>query len=145
MAQSVALPNAEQLAGSWNQIKGKVREKWGQLSENDLEKFKGDVEQLVGHIQQKTGQTRQDIEAFVAEISAGTSGVLQKARDAATEYTGRAVESVQEQYEQVAEKVGETYTAAQDMVKRKPVESLSAAFGMGVLCGALLTLVLRSR
>ncbi|MHB0958536.1 MAG: CsbD family protein [Pirellulaceae bacterium] len=145
MAQSAALPNAEQLAGSWNEIKGKIREKWGQLSENDLERFKGNVDQLVGHVQQKTGQTRRDVEAFLAEAASSTSGTLQKARDTASEYTSRAAEAVQEQYEQVSEKVSEGYVAAQDMVKRKPVESLGAAFGVGVMCGVLLALVLRSR
>ena len=40
MAQTAALPNAEQLAGSWNEIKGKIKEKWGELSENDLHRRK---------------------------------------------------------------------------------------------------------
>jgi len=145
MAQSAALPNAEQLAGSWNQIKGKLKEKWGQLSDNDLERFKGNIDQLVGHLQQKTGQTRQDIESFLADAAGAASGVMQKAKEMATEYTSKAAGTVQEQYEHASERVGEAYAAAEDMVKRKPVESLGAAFGVGVLCGVVLALVLRSR
>jgi len=145
MAQTAALPNAEQLAGSWNEIKGKIKEKWGQLSESDLDRFKGNVDQLVGHMQQKTGQARHDIEAFLAEVVGNTSGMMQKFRDTATEFTSRAAETVQEQYDQVSEKVGETYDAAQDIVKRNPVESVATSFGVGVLCGLLLALVLRSR
>ena len=145
MAQTAALPNAEQLAGSWNEIKGKIMEKWGQLTENDLERFKGNVEQLIGHVEQKTGQTRHEVEAFLAEVAGNASGMIQKVRDKATEFTSYAAETVQGQYDQVSEKLGETYVGAQDMVRRKPAESVAASFGVGVLCGVLLTLVLRSR
>ena len=80
MTQTAALPNAEQLSGSWNEIKGKIREKWGQLSDNDLERFKGNVDQLVGYVQQKTGQAPQEIEAFLAEAATSTSGLAQGPR-----------------------------------------------------------------
>jgi uncharacterized protein YjbJ (UPF0337 family) len=145
MAHTAALPNAEQLSGYWNEIKGNIREKWGQLSENDLERFKGNVDQLVGYVQQRTGQSRQEIEAFLAEAARKASGLAQRVRDTTTEFTSRAAETVQQQYGQVSEKIGESYAEAQDMVRRNPVESTVTAFGVGVLCGVLLTIVMRSR
>ncbi len=50
------------LQGDWNRIKGKLRAKWGQLTDNDLDRVHGDVEQIIGLIQQKTGQTRSEIQ-----------------------------------------------------------------------------------
>ena len=120
MTQTAALPNAEQLSGSGTKSRARSGKSGGQLSENDLERFKGNVDQLVGYVQQKTGQARQEIEAFLAQAATNASGLAQRVRDTATEFTSRAAETVQEQYGQVSEKVGETYAEAQDMVRRNP-------------------------
>ena len=43
--------NWDQLQGSWKEYKGKVREKWGKLTDDDLDTINGKREQLVGRIQ----------------------------------------------------------------------------------------------
>jgi uncharacterized protein YjbJ (UPF0337 family) len=48
--------------GRWEELKGRVREKWGQLSDNDLETARGNLEQLIGLIKERTGATMQEIE-----------------------------------------------------------------------------------
>jgi uncharacterized protein YjbJ (UPF0337 family) len=48
--------------GRWEELKGRVREKWGQLSDNDLETVRGNLEQLSGLIKERTGATMQEIE-----------------------------------------------------------------------------------
>jgi uncharacterized protein YjbJ (UPF0337 family) len=48
--------------GRWEELKGRVREKWGQLSDNDLETARGNLEQLIGLIEERTGATMQEIE-----------------------------------------------------------------------------------
>lgn len=45
----------QSLAGNWNQLRGKLKEKWGKLTDDDLRQFSGNVDQLVGRIQSKTG------------------------------------------------------------------------------------------
>ena len=40
--------NWDQIEGSWMQVKGKAREKWGELTDDELDKAKGQREQLVG-------------------------------------------------------------------------------------------------
>ncbi len=47
--------NQQVLQGNWNQFKGKVREKWGQLTDSDLGAFHGNVDELVGTIQKMNG------------------------------------------------------------------------------------------
>lgn len=44
--------------GNWKQIKGKVREQWGKLTDSDLDQIAGKKDQLVGRIQERYGLTR---------------------------------------------------------------------------------------
>jgi uncharacterized protein YjbJ (UPF0337 family) len=53
--------NAQQLQGHWNEVRGKIRKKWGQLSNDDLAEFRGNVDELVGVIQRKTGVARAQV------------------------------------------------------------------------------------
>ena len=57
--------NADQFKGSWKQLKGKVQEKWGQLTNDDLDVIDGRVDQLVGRIQEKYGMARDAAEREV--------------------------------------------------------------------------------
>jgi uncharacterized protein YjbJ (UPF0337 family) len=57
--------NADQFKGSWKQIRGKVREKWGQLTDDDLDVIGGRLDQLVGRVQEKYGMAREAAEREV--------------------------------------------------------------------------------
>ena len=59
--------NEDILKGQWLQLKGKVREKWGKLTNDDLEKVQGRTEQLVGRIQERYGIARTEAERQVNE------------------------------------------------------------------------------
>ena len=50
--------NEQTLAGSWNELKGRVREEWGDITSDELESAKGSVDRVVGLIQRKTGEGR---------------------------------------------------------------------------------------
>lgn len=50
--------NQDRIEGRWKQIKGKVREKWGRLTDDDLDVIAGQREQLLGRIQQRHGLAR---------------------------------------------------------------------------------------
>jgi len=52
--------NSDQLEGKWKQIKGSVKEKWGKLTDDDLDVIAGKQEQLVGKIQERYGITREE-------------------------------------------------------------------------------------
>lgn len=47
--------------GQWEQLKGRVRKAWGELTDDDVEKAKGSKEKLVGIIQEKYGETKEAI------------------------------------------------------------------------------------
>ena len=48
--------------GKWDQVKGRVKEAWGSLTDDDLDRTEGKREQLVGTIKEKTGETVEAIE-----------------------------------------------------------------------------------
>ena len=54
-----------EIKGNWNQIKGKLKEKYGELTDDDLTYSEGKMDQLIGRIQEKTGRTRQEIESEI--------------------------------------------------------------------------------
>jgi uncharacterized protein YjbJ (UPF0337 family) len=60
--------NWNQIEGSWKQAQGRVREKWGKLTDDDLELIAGKRDQLVGVLQRKYGEGRDEIERQVAEF-----------------------------------------------------------------------------
>lgn len=52
-----------QFEGKWDQMRGRVKEAWGSLSDDDLDRTEGRWDQLVGTIKEKTGDTMESIEA----------------------------------------------------------------------------------
>jgi len=50
-----------QIKGNWNEIKGKLKQKYGELSDDDLAYAEGKEDELLGRLQQKTGKSRQQL------------------------------------------------------------------------------------
>ena len=53
--------------GKWNELKGKVQQKWGKLSNDDLDKINGSRTELLGRIQKNYGLTQADAEKELAD------------------------------------------------------------------------------
>jgi uncharacterized protein YjbJ (UPF0337 family) len=64
--------NEDVLKGQWMQLKGKVREKWGKLTNDDLDQIQGRAQQLIGKIQERYGIARGEAERQVKEWNAET-------------------------------------------------------------------------
>jgi uncharacterized protein YjbJ (UPF0337 family) len=148
--------NQQTLSGNWNDIKGKIRKKWGQLSNDDVQVFNGNVDQLIGMIQTKTGEARNNVERFLEEATSnGAAGVNQAAeavRNYATgaatqarDYAGQAMEAVEQRSQQAYDSVRQGYSEAEDTIRSRPAESVAVCFGAGVLTGLLLALTFRNR
>jgi len=54
--------------GSWNELKGKVKQKWGELTDDDLTYAEGQEEELIGKLQKKTGQTREEVVNYLNNL-----------------------------------------------------------------------------
>jgi uncharacterized protein YjbJ (UPF0337 family) len=59
--------NWDTIEGQWTQFKGKVKEKWGKLTDDDLAQIAGKREQLEGKIQERYGQAKDVVEKEVDE------------------------------------------------------------------------------
>lgn len=51
----------QRLKGSWKQVRGRIKETWGALTDDDLDRADGRLDQLVGSIESRTGEKRQEI------------------------------------------------------------------------------------
>ena len=54
--------------GDWNIVKGKLKQKFGNLTDDDLTFIKGKEEELLGRLQQKIGKTKQEIRDLLAKL-----------------------------------------------------------------------------
>lgn len=59
-----------QLKGEWKQLRGKVQEKWGKLTNDDLDVIAGKRDQLIGRLQVRYGQAQDEIERQVKGFEA---------------------------------------------------------------------------
>lgn len=55
----------QKYTGKWNQLKGRLKEEYANITDNDLQKTEGKLEQVVGMIQEKTGETKEKIKNFI--------------------------------------------------------------------------------
>jgi len=60
--------NQDVLAGKWKQARGKVKQVWGKLTDNDLDRISGNTDQLIGVVQERYGYTREQAEKEVAKF-----------------------------------------------------------------------------
>jgi len=59
--------NKLQVKGDWNVAKGKLKQKWAKLTDDDLSYVEGKQDELIGRIQKRTGENRAAIEKAVHE------------------------------------------------------------------------------
>lgn len=146
----------EELKGRWNEIRGQIKEKWGQLTDDDLRQAEGNTDQLIGLIQRKTGEGREQITRFfdgmmkeggdgATDVMGQAGEAMNQAAESAQKYAQDASKYVQEGYQQASRSVQDGMHQAEETVRQRPVESLAVAFGTGVITGLLVALVMRSR
>ena len=63
--------NTLEIKGDWNITKGKLKQKWAKLTDDDLQYAEGKNEELIGRIQKRTGETREAVEKAIKEFSDG--------------------------------------------------------------------------
>lgn len=65
----MATPTEQRAEGTWKQFKGRLKEAWGALTDDDLDRSEGQREQLIGQIQERTGESREAIRRKVDQIA----------------------------------------------------------------------------
>ena len=59
----------DQMKGNWTQFKGKIKEKWGKLTDDDLRVLEGKKDQLAGMLQKRYGFAKEQAEREAAEFN----------------------------------------------------------------------------
>lgn len=71
--------NSDVFKGQWMQLKGKLRQQWGRLTDDDIGEINGDLDLLLGKLQELYGRSREDAQkdldrwATLSETQASTS------------------------------------------------------------------------
>ena len=60
--------NKLEIKGDWNITKGKLKQKWATLTDDDLQYVKGKQDELLGRIQKRTGETREAVEKAIKDV-----------------------------------------------------------------------------
>lgn len=64
-----------EIKGDWNIIKGKMKQKWATLTDDDLQLVNGKADELLGRIQKRTGESREAVESAVKECSSNLNAL----------------------------------------------------------------------
>jgi len=168
--EGITMVSEQVFKGHWTEIRGRVKERWGQLTDDDLVMAEGNLEQLAGIIERRTGENRdaitRELDDMTSEFGSAMERIRQQAGAAAAtvsqsarQYTedarqvaGQAAERIRSQYDHMHEQYDHArsemqarYSDAQALVRRSPIESLTVAFGAGLMAGIVLGLSLRPR
>jgi len=62
------MKNATELKGNWNEMKGKLKQRFAMLTDNDLLLLEGKEDEMLGRLQTKLGKTKEDVQKLIAEL-----------------------------------------------------------------------------
>ena len=57
-----------QIKGNWNEVKGKLKQKYGQLTDDDLTFAEGKEDELLGRLQQRLGQNKEEVRRTIERL-----------------------------------------------------------------------------
>ena len=60
--------NTTQIKGNWNELKGKLKQKYAKLTDDDLLFAEGKEDELVGRLQEKLGKTKEEVHQIISNL-----------------------------------------------------------------------------
>ena len=58
----------DKMKGNWNELKGKIKQEYGDLTDDDLIYQEGQEEELLGRLQQKLGKTKEEVSSWINNL-----------------------------------------------------------------------------
>ncbi len=130
----------QELSSKWNAMARAVKQKYNQVTDDELDMVDGSVQHLIALLQQKTGQTRQQVEEFMSEVCEKHGSTYAQFCDTMVDYADAAAESLRDGYGQVSRRVQRGYEQSVDTMSSRPVISAGAALGVGLIVGVAIGL-----
>lgn len=137
------MANQQTISGDWNRVKGKLREQWGEITEDELDQVHGNAEQLIGLLQRKTGKSREAIEDYL-ESTFEHESWYQATKHTIERYGQATAGAVGSSASYSARQLRSGYTQSNQMVREHPAGSLAACFAAGLVTGVMVAVLLRS-
>lgn len=135
----------EEVRSNWKSVIGVVKEKFGQITGDELTSLEGNLDKLIGLIQRKSGQSREWVEDFITDATGSTKDVVKRFTDSTTQYASQAADVVRENYDHLSDVAQRGYDSTRKTVSKRPLESLAIALGCGVLAGLLIGISMASK
>ena len=122
----------DELKGHWDEVAGRLKDQWGQLTDDDLMRAEGSAEQMVGIVKQKTGATRREIEHFLTNVLGPEHPWTSQIAEAAQRCSEEARVYLQQNARKVVGQTSDYSAKVAETVRAKPTETLAIAFGLGI-------------
>lgn len=58
----------DKIKGNWNELKGKAKQEYGQLTDDDVAYTEGQEDELIGRLQQKLGKTKDEVKSWIDSL-----------------------------------------------------------------------------
>jgi uncharacterized protein YjbJ (UPF0337 family) len=59
---------SDKIRGNWNEIKGKIKQEYGELNDKDLTYTEGKEDELIGRLQQKLGKSKEEVKNYIDKL-----------------------------------------------------------------------------
>jgi uncharacterized protein YjbJ (UPF0337 family) len=139
------MANTTALQGKCDQVRKMLKQRWNELTDEDLRFASGNVDQLIARIHHRTGEARDAIEQFLASVTDSGASAMSGAVKNVGQYAREASDQFRDGYGRFTDEVGRQFDRSQELIREKPAHSIATAFAVGILFGAVIGLVLRSR
>ncbi len=147
--QTTTNMNSFTIDGTWDQVKGKLRQTYGQLTDSDLTFAEGKLDELLGRLQSKLGLTAAELNAKLNEIKAEFGPEVSGVGEAAASMLAHAKEKVESMATSLSNQASETgkqitkqmrslHSESEEFVRRQPRQSLLTALAAGFIVGLLI-------
>jgi uncharacterized protein YjbJ (UPF0337 family) len=141
--------NTFDFEASWNKIKGKLKQRYAQFTDDDLVFVEGKAAELLGRLQAKLGLTEDAVVELLNELKEAAENFGEDMRDRVSEATTRVGEVVGNAKAKVTEVAGEAYDHARAKARRlqrkaesfvtgQPLTALLTALAAGFVAGILI-------
>jgi uncharacterized protein YjbJ (UPF0337 family) len=125
--------NWNTIQGHWNDYKGRIKERWGRLTDSDLTQIEGHRDRLIGLLQTRYGIARDQVEQQVNDFISSAQNWLEEAKQKVAEFAEQGKEYFEENsFKDMAADV-------RDLMVRYPVQSALIGLGVGYLIGRVFT------
>ncbi len=127
--------------GNWKQIRGRAKERWGKLTDDDLTAIAGRRDQLEGMIQERYGyakeRARKEIEDWTSSIESSLEEQIAALRSGIQSLSSTVERIAEEQFPRARSTAEEALHEADEAFKRNPILVIAVALGLGFLIGML--------